>query len=204
MGLVSLSEAGEVLLPFPASAAPVRHARSTILLGSIASLRKAGHFEAYSSALSPAHREALLQAVAGTWIPLDVALAHYRACASLGLTADAEAELGSSTFAQAGSIFGTIMRLGKSAGVTPWTVLPQFQRFWDRGYDGGGIRVLRLGPKEARMDLIQCPLADIRYYRNACRGLAGTVLQLFCQRLYAQEIPSMRAQGSMALRAQWA
>jgi hypothetical protein len=204
MGVVSLSEDGELLLPFPANGAPVRHARSTILLGSIASLRNAGHFEAYSAALSSAHREALLEAVAGTWIPLEVALAHYRACAALGLTADAEAELGSSTFGQAGSIFGTIMRLGKGAGVTPWTVLPQFQRFWDRGYDGGGLRVLRLGPKEARVDLIQCPLADIRYYRNACRGLAVTVLQLFCQRLYAQEIPSMYPRGSMAVRAQWA
>jgi hypothetical protein len=204
MELVSLSEAGELLLPFPANAAPVRHARSTILLGSIAGLRKAGHLEAYSSALSSAHREVLLQAVAGTWIPIDAALAHYRACAALGLTADAEVELGTSTFAQAGSIFGTIMRLGKGAGVTPWSILPQFQRFWDRGYDGGGLRVLRLGPKEARMDLIQCPLADIRYYRNACRGLVVTILQLFCQRLYAQEIPSMRSQGSMALRAQWA
>ncbi len=103
------------------------------------------------------------------------------------------------------TMFGTtVMRLAKGVGVTPWTLFPHLHRFWERGYDGGGIRVQKLGPKEARIELMQCSLADSRYFRNAVRGLFGTVIQLFCSRAYIQEMPSKRPAGGMALRAQWA
>jgi hypothetical protein len=195
----------EIVLPFPTTVAPVRHARSTILLGSIAALRQAGHFERYSAALAPEHKSELLHAVAGTWIAVEVARSHYRACESLGLSPEEEVELGRVTFERTGdTMFGTVLRLAKGAGVTPWTLLPHLQRFWQRGYDGGGLSVWRLGPKESRIELAQCSLSDARYFRNAVRGLFGTVVQLFCTRAYMQEIPAARKPGCMALRAQWA
>jgi hypothetical protein len=209
----------EVILALPAKNNPVKHMRSTILLGSIASLRAAGHIDAYRSALEPRHHETLFQAVAGIWIPLDVAMAHYRACESLGLAPDKVVELGRSTFDKTGgTLFGTVLRLAKGAGVNPWTVLPQLQRFWDRGYDGGGIRVLRLGPKEARIELVQCAIADSSYFRYALRGVVVAVLHMFCSRAYVHEqaLSALAGQasalagrtpkpgGTMALRAQWA
>lgn len=197
----------ETILALPARVTPARHMRSTILLGSMSSLRRAGHFERYAGALDPRHRDTLLQAVAGIWIPADAALAHYRACESLGLAPDAVVELGRSTFRTTeGTLFGTVVRLAKGAGVSPWTVLPQLQRFWDRGYDGGGIRVLRLGPKDARLDLVQCGIAESPYFRYALRGVVAAVLQMFCGRVYVQDLAheAPRAPGSMSLRAQWA
>ena len=101
-------------------------------------------------------------------------------------------------------MFGTVLRLAKGAGVTPWTVLPHLQRFWERGYDGGGLSVWRLGPKEARIELAQCSLAEVRYFRNALRGLFSSVVQLFCTRAYLQEAPGTRPRGGFAVRAQWA
>jgi hypothetical protein len=170
----------------------------------MASLRQAGHFEAYAAALAPEHRDLLLQAVAGVWIPVDVARSHYRACDALGLSPDAEVELGRTVFERTGdTMFGTVIRLAKGTGVTPWTVLPQLQRFWERGYDGGGLRVQKFGPKEARIDLVQCSLADARYFRNAMRGLFCAVTQLFCTRAYFHEAPGARAPGTATLRAQW-
>jgi hypothetical protein len=83
-------------------------------------------------------------------------------------------------------------------------VLPQFQRFLDRGYDGGGIRVMRLGPKDARLDLVQCAIAESPYFRYALRGVVAAVLQMFCGRVYVQEHQGARAPASMSLRAQWA
>jgi hypothetical protein len=193
------------VLPFPAACAPVRHARSTIVLGSIASLRHAGHFDRYAAALAPEHRDQLLQAVAGTWIPVEIARSHYRACEALSLSPDEEVGLGRAIFERTGeTMFGTILRLAKGAGVTPWTLLSQLQRFWERGYDGGGLCVSRLGPKEARVELVQCSLAEMRYFRNAARGLLSSVVQLFCTRAYLQEIPGARQRGSFAVRAQWA
>ena len=197
-------DAPEIVLQFPATCAPVRHARSTIVLGSIASLRHAGHFERYAAALAPEHRDPLLQAVAGTWIPVEVARSHYRACEALGLSPDEEVALGRSIFERTGdTMFATILRLAKGAGVTPWTLLPQLQRFWERGYDGGGLSVSRLGPKEARVELAQCSLVEVRYFRNAARGLLGAVIQLFCTRAYLQEL-SARPRGGVVVRVQWA
>ncbi len=196
--------APEVVLAFPATCVPVRHARSTILLGSIGAVRQAGHFDRYAAALPAEHRGELLEAIAGTWIAVEVAHSHYRACESLGLSTDEEVELGRAVFERTGdTMFGTVLRLAKGAGVTPWTVLPHLQRFWERGYDGGGLSVRRLGPKEARIDLAQCSLAEARYFRHAIRGLLLTVLQLFCTRAYMQEIAGSRQNGCMSLRAQW-
>ena len=76
----------DVILPFPARIAPARHARSTLIIASIASLRQRGHFEEYERALAPEHKETLLGAVAATWIPLDATFAHYAACDSLGIS----------------------------------------------------------------------------------------------------------------------
>ena len=198
------ASAPEIVLPFPTACEPVRHARSTIVLGSIASLRHAGHFDRYAGALAPEHRDQLLQAVAGTWIPVEVARSHYRACEALNLSPDEEVGLGRLIFERTGeTMFATILRLAKGVGVTPWTLLPHLQRFWERGYDGGGLSVSRLGPKEARVELVQCSLVEVRYFRNAARGLLGAVIQLFCTRAYLQELAG-RQRGTVIVRIQWA
>ena len=194
----------DVVLAFPANAVATRAVRSTVLLGSIASLKEEGHFDRMSAALEPAHRDTLLQAVAGVWIPLEAALAYYRACDSLGLSSDAVAKLGGATFARIqGALLGTVLRMANGAGVTPWTILPQLQRFWDRAYQGGAVQITRVGPKDAQLEVTRCPLADSHYYRHALRGLTSSVLSLFCQKVYVHERPGGRPEGAATLRAQW-
>ncbi|MGH7294757.1 MAG: hypothetical protein ACRELB_07490 [Polyangiaceae bacterium] len=194
----------DVVLPFPANAAATRAVRSTVLLGSIATLREAGHFEAWSAALDPVYRDTLLQAVAGVWLPLDAAHAHYDACDSLKLSSDTVAKLGGITFQRIrGTLLGTVLRMANGAGVTPWTVMPQLQRFWDRAYQGGAIQVLGEGPKDARLSVERCPLAEHHFYRHARRGLTSNVLGLFCQRVYVHEAAGTRISGTVTLHAQW-
>jgi hypothetical protein len=194
----------DVVLPYPPQAAATRSVRSTVLLGSIASLREGGYFDAWRAALDPLHRDAVLQAVAGVWLPLDVALAYYEACDSLGLSSDTVAKLGSATFQRIrGTLLGTVLRMANGAGVTPWTVLPHLQRFWDRGYQGGGCEITRLGPKDAKLAVAWCALVESHYYRNALRGLTTSVLSLFCEKVYVREPNGTRATGSLSLHAQW-
>jgi hypothetical protein len=195
----------ETILAFPAPVVPARHARSTVLIGSQTGLRERGHFDRYVSHLPPAHRETLLTMVAGAWLPIDVAIAHYDACEALGLPPDQQVALGRTTFDKtAGTLLGTAFRMARESGVTPWTVFPFYQRFWERGYDGGGLSVVKLGPKEARLDIVQVRVAECRYYRTALRGLAMGVLELFCQKAYVTERPGRRAPGSVCFRMQWA
>jgi hypothetical protein len=174
------------------------------MLGAIEGLRAAGYFEAYKKALDPSWHDTMINAVAGVWIPLEVAKAHYRACDSLGLSPDTTVALGRATFERtAGTLLGTALRMAKEAGVTPWAVLPMFQRFWLRGNDGGGIRVMRHGPKEAQVDVVQTALLESPYYRGALRGLVTALVSLFCKKVYVSERPVPRPSTSIALRVQW-
>jgi hypothetical protein len=176
-----------------------------VLVGSIAVLRESPHWDAYVSALEARYRETLLTSVAATWIPFDVALAHYRACDTLSLTADEQVANGRKTFDHAGGIiFGTVMKMAKEAGVTPWTLLAQFHRFWGRSYDGGGVQVLKVGPKEAHVDVIHAPLFESRYFRNAVRGVILSAVDLFCSKGYMSERPGVRVHDGVAYRVQWA
>jgi hypothetical protein len=195
----------EFVLAFPARTTPLRSVRSTLLMGSIAGLRANGHFEAWSAIVPESAREELLRLVAGVWVPVETAMAHYRACDSLRLSSEEQARLGGATFARVrGTLLGTMLKLGNGAGVTPWTLMPHLQRFWDRAYEGAAIQVLRVGPKDAHLDVAECPFAEVRYYRNALRGLLVAVLDLFCDKAYMQERAGARAPGTIAFRAQWA
>lgn len=193
------------MLPFPPNLLSLRAARSTVVLGSIAVLRATGHFETYRAALPASFHPALFEAIAGTWMPLDAALAHYAACDSLGLSANEQLANGRQTFERTGAtLFGTMLRMAKGAGVTPWTFLPHLQRFYERGYDGGAVAVFKLGPKEARCEIAESALCDSRYYRNAVRGLLGVMVEMFCRKAYVVELPQRHGPHSMTLRVQWA
>ena len=176
-----------------------------MLISSLAAFRAVGHFDRYVEALPTEFHDVILNTVAGVWLPMSVALAHYGACESLGLTPDAQAAMGRETFERSkGTLLGTAVRLAQNAGVTPWTVLPHFQRFWMRGYDGGGIRITQVGPKEAQVDLVAFELVQFVYYRNALAGLISGLLGLFCQRVYVKpRRPPARAAREVSFRAQW-
>jgi hypothetical protein len=179
--------------------------RSTVLLGSLGALEQAGHRERWSALVPKEAREALQYAVPGVWMRVEIALAHYGSCDRLGLSEDAAAQLGASTFARVkGTLLGTMLRMAQGTGVTPWTVLPHLQRFWNRAYDGAGIRVVKTGPKDAQVDLTQCALADIGYYRLALAGLLRSVIELFAARAYVRERRGRRPPGTTSLHVQWA
>lgn len=194
----------EVILPFPTLVQPVRAIRSTVIVGSYGVLRERGLFDAYAAALPPKAHDVLVHTVAGAWIPLDLALTHYAACDSLGLPPDTIAQLGRGVFDRIrGTLLGTTVRMAREAGVTPWTVLPHLQRFWDRAYQGGGLSVVKMGPKEARGEVVQARLCESLYFRHALRGLLGGVLELFCQKAYVSAL-STQAPASVAYQMQWA
>ncbi|HEX8789511.1 MAG TPA: hypothetical protein VF765_01070 [Polyangiaceae bacterium] len=194
----------EVILPFPAHVHPIRAIRSTVIVGSFAVLRENQLFDAYASALPTEKRELLVHIVAGAWIPLELALVHYAACDSLELPHDTIAQFGRGVFDRIrGTLLGTTVRMAREAGVTPWTVLPHLQRFWDRAYQGGGLSVIKLGPKEARGDVIQAPICDSVYFRHALRGLLAGVLELFCNKAYVSLLQT-QAPASVAYQMQWA
>jgi len=173
-------------------------------MASIDTVRQRGLFVAYERALAAQHKETLLGAIAGTWLPMDAALAHYRACDSLGLTAEQQVQSGRSTFDGArGTLLGTAVRLARGAGLTPWTELPLLQRFWDRGFDGGAVSVTRAGPKDAHTTLVHCAVIASPYFRNGLRGLLTALMELTCTKAYVTDRRPV-SESTLSFRVQWA
>jgi hypothetical protein len=194
----------EIVLAFPEPIPHLKHIRSTLVQGGLASIKAGDLYDAYVAAVAPAVREELEAAVAGMWIPVETAVAHYLACDHLGLSSESAAQRGRTTFDRTkGLLLGTAIGVAKGAGVTPWSLVPYLQRFWLRGLDGGGVQAIKVGPKEMRIDVVGCPLLQSHYFRAALRGLAAGLFELVSHKVYVHEVPGGRPETAIALRVQW-
>lgn len=121
---------------------------------------------------------------------MDLAREHYLACESLGLTLEEQAGIGHDVGNRIqGTFLGVLVRAAKSSGVTPWAVLMQVGRLWDRTFQGGGGPLLvKSGPKEGRVELVGLPLMTVPYFRHAYRGAFTAGLELFCEKVYVVEV----------------
>ena len=196
----------EQIIPLPAPRAQIPNAtrfRSTWIVSSLQSLRESGQFDRYLAALPIEHKEMLLECVAGVWLPMAAAKAHYLACDSLGLTLEEQLSMGRTVGGRAqGTLLATVVKTARGAGVTPWTIMPQFHRLWVRGIEGGAAAVTRIGPKEARAEFVACELLDIAYFRNALRGILLGSSTLFCRKAYIHELPNRRP-SDVTFSLQW-
>jgi hypothetical protein len=182
----------------------MRHVRSTIVIAGLDNVKLVGRLDDYRKHLPSKHQAALLEATAASWIPLDAALAHYRACDALHLPASEQIAFGRRTLERVGeTMVGTAIRMAKRAGATPWLFFPQLQRFWMRGYDGGGVAAYKVGPKDARLDLVSFALCEVPFYRRALAGWVEGIIALFCTRVFVRERSAPDGPHSMSLRAQW-
>jgi hypothetical protein len=200
---------GEVILPFPhglgrAAVHAATQFRATWLAGSLRAIRERGHFQRYLEHLPPSFHEPILQSVAGTWLPTPVALAHYAACDKLKLPVPELVEIGREVTRQVhGTVLGFIVKVAKGAGVTPWSVLVKLGDLWARVWVGGGVCVVKLGPKEARIEVAGWPCAGTTYCRVAMRGICAALLELFCEKAYANEIPALCTPQTLGYRLSW-
>jgi hypothetical protein len=194
------------ILPFEQPKERIPHARafrSTWIISSVRSLQERGHYDRYLELLSAEHHDAVLLSVAGVWLPMAVARAHYEACQRLELSKDEQTAMGLAVGDRGqGSLLSTVVMAARGAGVTPWTILPQFQRLWLRGANGGAMSVTALGPKEAKVETVGCELFDIDYFRVAFGGVLFGIMRRFAQKAYYHEVPGRLRHGSL-YRFQW-
>jgi hypothetical protein len=161
--------------------------RSTLITSSLRTLEERGLLERYYSLLAPEHAATLRGAVAGTWLRVEVAIAHYRACDGLGLSTMEQVEMGRLVGDKIqGTLWGRLVTVAKQAGVTPWAVIERFDRFYERLTLGGGIAVTRLADKDALIDIYKVPLFETPYFAHAWRGVIQGICDLFCTRAYVK------------------
>src|SRR6187200_1557807 len=79
----------QTYLPFAAdrqTLKPATKVKSTLIMSSLKTLRDDGLFDDYLQHLLPEAKDTILELAAPSWLPIDIALAHYGACDQLGLT----------------------------------------------------------------------------------------------------------------------
>jgi hypothetical protein len=201
-------EEGQIIVPFRVPRHQVRSTtafKSTWLTASLDTLRSRGHFPRYLRNLEPEHYETILNSIAGTWVPVEVCLAHYRACDRLTLSVEEQIKIGRGVLDRLQkTIFSLAFRVAREAGVTPWTMLKVFPAEFERQWQGGACGIFQLGPKDARIELIGFPVAAIPYARIALRGMAMGLCELVCTKSYVHDIRERCNATTIAYRAAWA
>jgi hypothetical protein len=193
-----------VVVPFPSPLVPLRSVKSTLLMASVAALRETGRYDDYHARLEPEFDEALLRCIAGTWVPERAARAHYRACDALALSPLEQMAVGQRTGIGLKTHLTRVATVvSRSAGVTPWSLFEQWNRFWARTFDGGGVSVMKLGPKEAEVVYAQCSLLESPYFRSALRGVAVGLLGAVTQRSFMSELPAAARVDEIRYRFSW-
>ena len=183
----------EPFVDFPggrAAVAPLTHVRSTLLGASILALKHHGHYETYLSKLPAERHDDILLAVAGQWLPVELGEIHYNACDAMGLPEDEIIAIGRSVSNLAnGQTFSVTVRLARQEAVTPWLGLAKGPVQWARSYRGSAMGVFKLGPKDARIDVLRSSLAGIAYWRSSCLGIITVVTEAFCTKAEVRMVP---------------
>lgn len=150
----------------------VSQVRGILLVKSLENLRSAGLFERYARGLAPSTLEELTYVLAASWVPVDLAMAHYRACDEMRLAESEIEQLGARMGDSYGqSVAGALVKAARMAGVdSAWTALRQIDRVWDRMYQGGTTVLLQTGPKDLVLEHTGLPLAESPYFRTALRS----------------------------------
>jgi hypothetical protein len=195
------SQVGSVLVDYTSpDGAQVTHVRSTLIASSLQTLRELQYFDRYFERLPREHRDEILLALGPAWLPLETALAHYRACEALDLTEEQLGAIGTSvTTRLANTLIATFLRSTRAVGGSPWLSLEQSDRMWSRLMRGGAVRVTRRGPKEAMVEVTGLALFELRYFSLAFRSaLLGGAL-LFSKTAYLREQGKRRPHAMVAI-----
>ena len=200
--------ADAILVPFPDTLAALpdaTHCRGTLLLASTRALKRHGHYERYQRLLAPEHFATILSSPAGTWLPIELGIAHYEACDALGLPLDEQHAMGAEVVLEMQKTFlGSVLKAASAGGgVSPIVGLKKFAAMFSRSVRGGGLRVVRLGPKDVRVEFVGLPLAAVRYFRVAYRGFIQAGCEFFARRVVVAELDRYLSATTLAYRIAW-
>lgn len=194
----------EVVVPPPARLQQATAFRSTWLESSLRALRTRGLMDRYFAALPARFHEDVRSSVAGTWLPIEVALAHYETLDGMGFTDEEILTIGREVSARYhNNMISMLLTLARTVGVTPWVVLKHAPKSWERTWRGGAVAVYRSGPTDAWYELLGWPCARIHYVRVGMRAMAEVLGGMFCKRMTVRELTDRASPTSLAFRLTW-
>ncbi len=190
----------------PGAEAAATHCRGTLLVASRQTLKRRGHHDRYLAALAPEHASALDAAFPAAWLPIELGMAHYRACDALDLAEGEQLAMGGEVVRNLQRTFiGSLVKAaGTGVGITPIFGMQRFTTVYFRTIKGADARLVQCGPKDARIEFVGLPFASIRYFRRAYRGFIQAGCELFARRVHVAELASYLGATTCAYRIAWA
>jgi hypothetical protein len=160
--------------------------------------------EKYLSKLPEEHHFTIRSTPVHEWLPAEVVVAHYAALDALALAEEEVLAIGSSVVIHGhGKAIEVALRVIPSAVLNVFSVLTKADRLWDRAFDGGALAIFRLGPKEARIDIIGLPFAHLTYPRLAIRGVITGVLRLLVKTVYVNDVTTFSTGNMLSYSISW-
>lgn len=197
----------EVVLDYMSPLGPnVTHMRGTLLVNSLDNLRALGLYDRYLDTLAPSHREVIPYTIAASWIPIDIALIHYETCDGMGLSEEELAKMGEMMATRVAETFlSTVLRTTRNAGVESfWAALRQNHRLLERMYQGGGMAVLKTGPKDFILENSGLPVVTSQYWRRVYVYYMKAISDMFTKVTYVKLVrPRVAHPHSIAIACSW-
>lgn len=158
----------------------------------------------YLAALSAPIREIVLSADVSSWQPVNVALAHYAALDALPFTYEQRVDFGAEVSRSInGFVLATVAKLAGSVGLSPFTPLARSAKLFARNFRGGAVGVYKVGPSEARFEVLGVPIAASASHRDNICGAILDGARPFASDVRVNEINHRRTPTSYAIRIRW-
>jgi hypothetical protein len=181
----------------------VSHVRSTLVNSSLEALRRHGHYDRLVARLPRELHEPILQTITPSWLPIDVAFPYYQLLEQLGLSEAEQRALGDEVNNRINnSLLNTLLRAARLAGADPWIPLGQYDRFWSRIFQGGSIKIVQRGPKEAVIESRGLAMLGLPNWRREYGLLVRTASAIFAKTTYVRELPA-RDPETLILLVSW-
>lgn len=170
------------------SASGATHVRSTLLQQSLRGVRNRGQFQRWESYVDPAYRQLILDAIAPSWLAIDVGLAHYQACDQLGLEDTALEQIGEGVGEHLQStLLSVAARIARATSLSQELINQCFLKLWPRLFQGGQLDIAYQG-KTATIHIRGAVVSQSRYFRGTLLGNVRAGCKLF-----GQKVASVRA-----------
>jgi hypothetical protein len=189
------------ILPIDPSVSPA--IRGTLIGSSLQAMRQREQSEEYFAALEPEFREGIETLVPQSWVEMPLAYAHYRALDTVVRASEDVLAIGRAVGDRFQSSYvATLIRGLKASGIVdPLRVLTRAPSVSERIFRGGGVRVVRVGPKDADVEFTGVPLCEMRYFRWGFAGVIQGGLMLVAKTVYVT--PVQTSPTSMKVKVSW-
>jgi len=169
-------------------------------------LKARGHFDGYIRLLPAEFHDPVLNTIAASWLPIEVGVAHYRACDALLLSPTELIAIGEDVGDRIqGTFMRTLTQAARGAGVSPWTLFKRFDKLWERLLIGGSFEVTKVGPKDLAIEVCSARLPHFQYFRNGFCGVVRAGFKFVGVRVAFVKVTRWdRATDRFAMRAAWA